>query len=153
MPCPQIPYGAFAVYCAGISSRNEKDNRYVSLVQCTVLSLAHPRGNRFEKASAQKSSEKAGLIRNELLDCLVEGEKKGFDATDERGHMALRAVSIDWSVVTNGCLASCSHSMTIRLNVLLHELEVDQAANERGACLEALSSIMERSVALSHPVD
>ncbi|GHJ85745.1 hypothetical protein NliqN6_2147 [Naganishia liquefaciens] len=97
----------------------------------------------FEKASAQKSSEKAGLIRNELLDCLVEGEKKGFDATDERGHMALRAVSIDWSVVTNGCLASCSHSMTIRLNVLLHELEVDQAANERGACLEALSSIME----------
>lgn len=53
---------------------------------------------RFEKAGAQKSPEKAGLIRNELLDCLVEGEKRGFDPTDERGNAALRAASIDWSV-------------------------------------------------------
>jgi hypothetical protein len=33
-----------------------------------------------------------------------------------------------------------------RLNVLLQELKIDQAANERGACLEALSTIMERYV-------
>lgn len=33
-----------------------------------------------------------------------------------------------------------------RLNVLLQELKMDQAANERGACLEALSTIIERCV-------
>ena len=31
-----------------------------------------------------------------------------------------------------------------RVNILLEELNKDQAANERGACLEALSAIMER---------
>lgn len=67
-------------------------------VSVCLSSVAYSASYRFEKASAQKSSEKAGLIRNELLDCVVEGEKKGFDATDERGHMALRTVSIDWSV-------------------------------------------------------
>lgn len=45
-----------------------------------------------------KSSEKAGLIRNELLDCLVEGEKREFDLTDERGNAVLRSASVDWSV-------------------------------------------------------
>ncbi|KAJ9125259.1 hypothetical protein QFC22_000214 [Naganishia vaughanmartiniae] len=82
----------------------------------------------FHRASATKSADKAGLIRNELLDCLVEGEKNGFDAGDEAGSAALRAVSIDW------------------LELLLMELKVDQPANERGACLEALSSIMESPV-------
>lgn len=52
-----------------------------------------------------KSSEKAGLIRSELLDCMVEGEKKGFDPTDERGNAALRSVSIDWSVAAPIALA------------------------------------------------
>jgi hypothetical protein len=33
-----------------------------------------------------------------------------------------------------------------RVNILLEELNKDQAANERGACLEALSAIMERYV-------
>ncbi|KAJ9108791.1 hypothetical protein QFC21_000111 [Naganishia friedmannii] len=80
----------------------------------------------FRRASATKSADKAGLIRNELLDCLVEGEKKGFDASDKAGSAALRAASIEW------------------LELLLVELKIDQPANERGACLEALSSIMER---------
>ena len=31
-----------------------------------------------------------------------------------------------------------------RVNILLEELQKEQAANERGACLEALSAIMER---------
>jgi hypothetical protein len=43
-----------------------------------------------------KSSDKAGLIRSELLDCMVEGEKKGFDPSDERGNAALRSVSVEW---------------------------------------------------------
>lgn len=32
----------------------------------------------------------------------------------------------------------------VRVNVLMNELKVDQAANERGACLEAVSAILER---------
>lgn len=46
-----------------------------------------------------KSSDKAGLIRGELLDCMVEGEKRGLKPDDERGTAALRSVSIEWSVV------------------------------------------------------
>lgn len=47
-----------------------------------------------------KSSDKAGLIRGELLDCMLEGEKKGLNLYDERGTAALRSVSFDWSVLT-----------------------------------------------------
>lgn len=36
--------------------------------------------------------------------------------------------------------------ISFRLNVLLQELKIDQAATERGACLEALSTIIERCV-------
>lgn len=43
-----------------------------------------------------KSSDKAGLIRSELLDCMVEGEKKGFNPSDKRGNAALRSVSVEW---------------------------------------------------------
>ncbi len=37
-------------------------------------------------------------------------------------------------------------SCPLRVNVLLQELTVEQAANERGACLEAMSALMERHV-------
>lgn len=43
-----------------------------------------------------KNVDKAGLIRNELLETLVEGEKRGYDAKDQPGNAAVRQVCVEW---------------------------------------------------------
>lgn len=68
------------------------------------------------------------MIRNDLLPLLVEVDKRPFDPRDEPGNAALREVCFHWA------------------EVVLLELKVEQAANERGACLEGLAAVMERSV-------
>ncbi|KAK4685823.1 hypothetical protein P7C73_g4314, partial [Tremellales sp. Uapishka_1] len=69
---------------------------------------------------ATSSSERAGIIRNELLSVMVEIEKRGDEA-----HAALREMCFEWA------------------ETLLFELKVEQPANERGACLEGLAAVME----------
>ena len=77
------------------------------------------------------SGDRANLIRNRLLVTLNEIEKRPA-STKEEVNRALREVAFDWA------------------ESLLYELRVEQAANERGACLEGLGSVLERSVQLAH---
>lgn len=66
---------------------------------------------------------------------LHEGEKRGFDAFDDAGNAALRAVCFDWA------------------DALLFELRVEQPAIERGACLEGLAAILETPCLSARAID
>ncbi|KAL7423767.1 hypothetical protein Q5752_001351 [Cryptotrichosporon argae] len=78
---------------------------------------------------ATMSAERSALIRAELVPCLYEVEKQ-FEceahlAAAQMGAHALRHAAFEWA------------------DLLLHELQVEQAANERGACLEGLGAVLE----------
>lgn len=45
-----------------------------------------------------RNIDKAGLLRNELLETLVEGEKRGYSASDKAGNAAVRTVCVEWYV-------------------------------------------------------
>jgi hypothetical protein len=45
-----------------------------------------------------RNIDKAGLLRNELLECMVEGEKRGYNARDGAGNAAVRTVCVEWWV-------------------------------------------------------
>lgn len=66
------------------------------------------------------------MIRSDLLPLLRELAKKPYNPNEEVANAPLRDVCFEWA------------------DVLLWELRLDQAANERGACLEGLASIVER---------
>jgi hypothetical protein len=72
------------------------------------------------------STDRANLVRNELLPLVVELEKRSYDQLDERSNVPLREACFSWA------------------EALLFDLQVEQPANERGACLEGLAGIMER---------
>ncbi len=68
------------------------------------------------------------MSTKELL--LAEIEKRAYNPRDEMNNRALREIAFDWA------------------ESLLYELRVEQAANERGACLEGLAAVMEKYVVL-----
>ncbi|KAL1406191.1 hypothetical protein Q8F55_007880 [Vanrija albida] len=72
-------------------------------------------------------AERSIIIRNELLPFLAEVDKRTYDERDEKANRELRDVCFEWA------------------DALLFELRVEQPANERGACLEGLASILESS--------
>ena len=72
------------------------------------------------------ATDRANSIRTELLPILVEVDKRLFDDRDDGGSLALREMCFEWT------------------DTLLFELQIEQAANERGACLEGLAAILER---------
>lgn len=99
--------------------------------QCTQSAIAdqmHRLLAMFRLKKEARRLDKATLLRTDLLDCLVEAERRGFQLSERPGNAAVRAVSVEW------------------VHALLVELQTDQQANERGACLEALSAIIESSV-------
>ena len=69
--------------------------------------------------------DRINTLKNELLPLLFEIEKRPYESSDESGNSALRTSMFEWS------------------DALLFELQIEQSANERGACLEALSAVME----------
>jgi hypothetical protein len=69
--------------------------------------------------------DRINTLKNELLPLLFEVEKRPYDPSDDSGNQALRSSMFEWS------------------DALLFELQIEQTANERGACLEALSAVME----------
>jgi hypothetical protein len=71
--------------------------------------------------------DRINTLKNELLPLLFEIEKRPYEINDEAGNSALRTSMFEWS------------------DALLFELQIEQSANERGACLEALSAILESS--------
>jgi hypothetical protein len=71
--------------------------------------------------------DRINTLKNEFLPLLFEVEKRPYDAQDDIGNQALRSSMFEWS------------------DALLFELQIEQTANERGACLEALSAVMESS--------
>ncbi|ORX34220.1 hypothetical protein BD324DRAFT_653488 [Kockovaella imperatae] len=76
-------------------------------------------------ASLISSSERCNLVRSQLLPLLGEIEKRPYMPKDTVTNQSLREVAFEWA------------------ESLLYELRVEQAANERGACLEGLSAVME----------
>lgn len=83
-------------------------------------------GFRYPSAGAT-AVDRINTLKSELLPLLFEVEKRPYEWTDEAGNTSLRSVMFEWS------------------DALLFELQIEQTANERGACLEALSAIMESS--------
>jgi hypothetical protein len=71
--------------------------------------------------------DRINTLKNELLPLLFEVEKRPYVSADESGNTSLRSSMFGWS------------------DALLFELQIEQTANERGACLEALSAVMESS--------
>jgi hypothetical protein len=71
--------------------------------------------------------DRINMLKNDFMPLLFEIEKRPFDPQDESGNGALRSSLFEWS------------------DALLFELQIEQSAHERGACLEALSSVMESS--------
>jgi hypothetical protein len=51
---------------------------------------------RFRLSASMRNIDKAGLLRNELLETLVEGEKRGYRAEDRAGNAAVRTVCVEW---------------------------------------------------------
>ena len=78
-------------------------------------------------SSLSSSPDRSNIVRSELLPLLAEIDKRTF-GTDEYGCKALREQCFAW------------------IDALLFELRVEQPANERGACLEGLGCVFERSV-------
>jgi hypothetical protein len=66
------------------------------------------------------------IIRNDLLPLLMEIDVRPYDAKKDVAWAGVREACFDWA------------------EILLLELNVEQAANERGACLEGLAGVMER---------
>lgn len=71
--------------------------------------------------------DRINMLKNELMPLLMEIDKRPFEAHDDSGNAALRSSMFEWS------------------DALLFELQIEQTAHERGACLEALSAVMESS--------
>lgn len=69
--------------------------------------------------------DRINMLKNDFMPLMLEIEKRPFDGHDETGNAALRSSLFEWS------------------DALLFELQIEQAAHERGACLEALSAVME----------
>jgi len=76
-------------------------------------------------SGSSSSADRAILIREDLLPLLVEVEKHPHSSSDEPGNASLREACFSWA------------------DALLQEMRVEQAANERGACLEGLAAVME----------
>jgi hypothetical protein len=81
-------------------------------------------GFRYPSAGTN-AVDRINTLKNELLPLLFEVEKRPYDSKDESGNSALRTSMFEWA------------------DALLFELQIEQSANERGACLEALSAVME----------
>lgn len=90
---------------------------------------------QYKTDSTGQKPDKATLLRSNLFDCLLEAEKKGYNIEELAGNSAVRAVSVEW------------------VNVLLAELNIEQPANERGACLECLAAIIESNVFSARALD
>lgn len=71
------------------------------------------------------ASDRAMLVRNELLPLLAEIEKHNIIKNDHATKM-LQNQCFEW------------------INEMMFELRVEQAANERGASLEGLAAVLER---------
>lgn len=71
------------------------------------------------------ASDRAMLIRSDLLPILAEIEKRKI-AKNEHSTKMLQDQCFEW------------------INEMMFELRVEQAANERGASLEALAAVFER---------
>ncbi|WWC86062.1 uncharacterized protein L201_000933 [Kwoniella dendrophila CBS 6074] len=71
------------------------------------------------------SADRATLLRNELLDLILEVDKRAYDQSEEQAYAMLRVACFEWA------------------DALLFELRVEQPANERGACLEGLAAVVE----------
>jgi len=85
-----------------------------------LLGFRHP-------SAGTTAVDRINTLKNEFLPLLFEVEKRPYDAQDDIGNQALRSSMFEWS------------------DALLFELQIEQTANERGACLEALSAVMESS--------
>lgn len=83
-------------------------------------------GFRYPSAGTT-AADRINTLKNDLMPLLFEIEKRPYDAQDESGNAALRSSMFEWS------------------DALLFELQIEQSAHERGACLEALSAVMESS--------
>ena len=83
-------------------------------------------GFRYPSAGTT-AADRINMLKNDFMPLLLEIEKRPFDTQDEAGNGALRSVLFEWS------------------DALLFELQIEQSAHERGACLEALSAVMESS--------
>jgi hypothetical protein len=86
-------------------------------------------------ASATQTVDRASVVRNKLLQILLEADKRGFDTFDHTGNASLRSVCFDWA------------------DALLFELRVEQPAIERGACLEGLAAILETPCLSARAID
>ncbi|WVW82100.1 hypothetical protein I302_104105 [Kwoniella bestiolae CBS 10118] len=71
------------------------------------------------------SADRATMLRNDLLNLMLEIDKRAYDQSEEQAYTILRAACFDWA------------------DALLFELRVEQPANERGACLEGLAAVVE----------
>ncbi|KAK6905515.1 hypothetical protein I203_106344 [Kwoniella mangroviensis CBS 8507] len=71
------------------------------------------------------SADRATLLRNDLLNLMLEVDKRAYDPSEEQAYTMLRAACFEWA------------------DALLFELRVEQPANERGACLEGLAAVVE----------
>lgn len=69
--------------------------------------------------------ERSMIIRNELLVYIGELDKRCYSRTEERVYEDIRDICFFWA------------------ESLLYELRAEQAANERGACLEGLAAVLE----------
>jgi hypothetical protein len=76
-------------------------------------------------SSSTTSAERANIVRNHLLPLITEIDKRTYEIGDHSCKM-LREQSFQW------------------IDALLVELKVEQAAAERGACLEGLGSVFEK---------
>ncbi|WWC58416.1 uncharacterized protein I303_100956 [Kwoniella dejecticola CBS 10117] len=71
------------------------------------------------------SADRATMLRNDLLNMMLEVDRRAYDPSEEPAYLMLRAACFEWC------------------DALLFELRVEQPANERGACLEGLAAVVE----------
>nr|XP_019014772.1 uncharacterized protein I206_00858 [Kwoniella pini CBS 10737]OCF53553.1 hypothetical protein I206_00858 [Kwoniella pini CBS 10737] len=71
------------------------------------------------------SADRATMLRNDLLNVMLEVDRRAYDSAEEPAYIMLRAACFEWC------------------DALLFELRVEQPANERGACLEGLAAVIE----------
>jgi hypothetical protein len=72
------------------------------------------------------TSDRAALIRNALLPLLGEIDARPYDVNDDNSWQTLREQCFAWA------------------DTFMVELRIEQAAHERGACLEGLAAVLER---------
>lgn len=68
------------------------------------------------------------MLKSDLLPLLLEIDRRPYDPKDELAYSALRHSLFEWA------------------DALMFELQIEQSANERGACLEALATVIESTV-------